>query len=295
MIEKNGQSADSLENILDQAWQARRANFTSDIEFVSPGRTLPVSVTGDQCALNCAHCSGVYLRSMVPIDKALAGENEGKQSYLVSGGSDRYGKVPLLEHWAGLQKLAERGSLNLHTGLVSEEEADRLSKLASVVSFDFIGDNQTINEVYGLAATVDDYLESYRLLQRYTRVIPHLCIGLNGGTIRGEYRALHLLKDENVEAISMIIFRPTAGTAFSKCSPPPVDQVAYFIASARLMFPRTPIYLGCMRPGGRYREKVDIYAIKSGMNKLVLPSPAARRQAAIMGLTVNYSEECCSL
>ncbi len=295
MLENSERQEAGLHKILEQAWQIRRTNFPDAIEFCSPGRTLPVSVTGARCALDCAHCSGIYLRGMIPIDKALSGNNEGKQSYLVSGGSDRCGKVPLLEYWAGLKKLAERGPLNLHTGLVSEEEAARLSEVASVVSFDFIGDDKTINEVYGLALTVDDYLESYRLLQKYTRVVPHLCIGLNRGEIEGEYRALHLLRDENVEAISMIIFRPTAGTAFGNCLPPSPKEVAYFIASARLMFPRIPIYLGCMRPGGRYREEVDAYAIKAGINKLVLPSPAARRQAGLMGLTVSYSEECCSL
>lgn len=104
-----------------------------------------------------------------------------------------------------------------------------------------------------------------------------------------------MLRQEKVEAISMIIFRPTAETAFSDCLPPPPEEVAYFIATARLMFPHTPLYLGCMRPGGRYREQVDIYALKAGVNKIVIPSPAARRQVIRLGLTVNLSEECCSL
>ncbi len=284
-----------FDSLLDQAWEARQAFFPNRIEFTAPNRTLSVSVTGSDCSLNCSHCSGVYLRNMVSVEKALAGKKGRERSYLVSGGSTKDGKVPLLEKWLELKELASRGALNLHTGLVTEEEARRLSEIASVVSFDFIGDNETIAAVYGLSASVEDYLASYRYLQKYTSVIPHICIGLNAGTIKSEYDALHLLKQEAVEAISMIIFRPTEGTAFSQFSPPVPEEVARFIATARLMFPLTPLYLGCMRPGGRYRETVDTYALRAGVNKIVLPAPAARLKADELGLQISISEECCSL
>ncbi len=284
-----------IDTLLEQAWEARQAFFPMRIEFSAPNRTLSVSVTGANCSLKCAHCNGVYLQNMVTLEKALGNKRGRERSYLVSGGSDVRGKVPLLKKWTKLKELAARGPLNLHTGLVTEEEAQRLSEIARVVSFDFLGDNETIKEVYGISATVEDYLTSYRYLQKYTSVVPHICIGLNAGVIKGEYDALHLLKGEAVEAISMIIFRPTEGTAFSSCKAPPPEEVARFIATARLMFPRTPIYLGCMRPGGRYRETVDSLALRAGVNKIVLPSPAARRKAEELNLEISISEECCSL
>ncbi len=293
-----GQTDLDLDHILSQAWGTRQANFNNTVVFSTPGKTVSVSVTGPVCALNCAHCAGVYLRSMVPLDKALADSRDldrKETSYLISGGSDARGRVPLLENLQELKELAKRGPLNLHTGLVGEEEARQLGDIAEVVSFDLVGDNKTIADVYGLSATVEDYFASYRALQKYTRVIPHLCIGLNGGMIKGEYEALHLLRQEKVEAISMIIFRPTAETPFSSCRSPAPAEVVHLMASARLMFPHTPIYLGCMRPGGRYREIVDVYALKAGVNKIVLPAPEARREAVRMGLSVKISEECCSL
>ncbi len=295
-IDKPGEL--DLENILDQAWLTRQANFTDSIVFNTPSRTLAVSVTGSKCALNCSHCAGVYLQTMVPLEKVL--NNSSRQdreitSFLVSGGSDNRGRVPLTENREKLRELAKKGYLNLHAGLVTEDQARELAEIAKVVSFDLVGDNETIAEVYGLTASVEDYIASYRVLQKYTRVIPHLCIGLNGGKIKGEYEALHLLRKEKVEAISMIIFRPTAGTLFGSCQPPSPDEVAYFMASARLMFPRKPLYLGCMRPGGRYREVVDVYAIKAGFNKIVLPSPAAQKEAALKGLSITTDKECCSL
>ncbi len=298
MLRKNRQDEHDLERILEQAWYTRQAYFDASIVFNTPGNTVSISVTGASCSLNCAHCAGVYLRAMMPLDKALENfrnREKGTTSFLVSGGSDTLGRVPLVEHLEQLQELAKLGPLNLHTGLVAEEEAEKLAGIAAVVSFDLVGDNETIAQVYGLSATVDDYMASYRALQKYTRVIPHLCIGLKGGKIKGEYEALHLLREEKVEAISLIIFRPTADTPYSDCPPPPLAEVAYFMASARLMFPRTPIYLGCMRPGGHYREVVDVYAIRAGVNKIVLPSPAARKEAVRMGLSIKTSEECCSL
>ncbi len=288
-------AAAALEKLLEEAWQAREENFPKSIEFNVPVRTLPVSVTGPYCRLNCAHCAGAYLKSMVPLEKALNGEKGRESSYLVSGGCSDEGKVPLLKYWNNLKKLALRGPLNLHAGLVTEEEARRLSELAAVVSFDFVGDDETIAAVYNLPVTGEDYLASFRSLQKYTRVVPHLCIGINGGEIRGEYRALEMLRQEKVEAISMIIFRPTEGTAFSACKAPKPEEVARFIASARLSFPRTPLYLGCMRPGGRYRETVDCLALRAGVNKIVMPAPPARRMTKDLGLQINFSEECCSL
>lgn len=291
-MQKTGQDLDKL---LERAWETRKLFFPGRIEFSAPNRTLSVSVTGSSCELNCAHCNGAYLQKMATLKTALAGKKRREKSYLVSGGFDSRGKVPLLEKWAELEELAGRGPLNLHTGLVTEEEARRLAQIATVVSFDFMGDNETIKEVYGLSATVEDYLASYRHLQKYVSVIPHICLGLNGGVVRSEYQSLRYLQQEAVEAISMIIFRPTRGTAFENCEAPPVDEVAGFMATARLMFPRTPLYLGCMRPGGRYREVVDTYAIRSGFNKIVLPAPAARLKAEELGLEVSISEECCSL
>ncbi len=286
---------EDLTSLLRRAWKVREAFFPAAVEFTAPNRTLAISVTGSSCALNCSHCAGHYLKGMLPLEKVLSSKKGREKSYLVSGGSDRGGKVPLLERWAELEELAGRGPLNLHTGLVDEEESRRLSHIARVVSFDFVGDEETIADVYHLPKTVKDYLDSYRSLQKYNSVIPHICLGLNGGQIRGEYNTLHLLRTEAVEAISMIIFRPTAETAFSDCLPPPPEEVARFIATARLMFPRTPLYLGCMRPVGSYREVVDTFALEAGINKIVLPAPAARTRAAELGLDISISEECCSL
>lgn len=281
--------------LLERAWQVRRTFFPDRIEFVDPSATMAISVTGANCALKCAHCNGVYLKHMSTLSQALGPGYEAKKSYLVSGGCDKYGKVPLMDHLSALKKLKEKGPLNLHTGLVDEEEAKALGALAEVVSFDFLGDEETIAAVYGFKPDVGQYLKTYRALLKVTRVVPHICIGLNRGEIKGEEKILELLRFEAVEALSFIVLRPTKGTAFSACKPPAPEEAALLIAKARLMFPATPLYLGCMRPGGRYREKLDVLAIKAGVNKIVLPTPAASLEAKRLKLNIIHTKGCCSL
>ena len=75
--------------------------------------------------------------------------------------------------------------------------------------------------------------------------------------------------------MSFIVFRPTPDTALERSSPPPLEEVARGLATARAAFPQTPLYLGCLRPGGVYRDKRDCLALRAGINKIVQPAPAA--------------------
>ncbi len=285
-----------MKSFQEPAGRHTRGDFIPEqVEFISPRLTLPVSVTGRSCALNCAHCGGHYLQGMASLEEALGRRGEGAKSFLVSGGCNPQGRVPHRERWAELENLALRGSLNFHPGLVGAEDAAAIGRIARVVSFDFVVDRAVIKGVYGLQASPDDYVRSYRYLRRYCRVVPHICIGIMGGRIESEYRALKILRREGAEAISFIVFRPTPGTAFAGAAPPPPEETAAVLAEARVLFPRAPLYLGCMRPGGRHREQLDCLALGIGINKIVQPTAAARRLAVKMGLKVLSGEECCAL
>jgi lipoyl synthase len=284
-----------ITELLKETWELRRAYFPHRIEFVYPAQTLPVSTTGTKCSLSCAHCGGWYLKPMATLEEALQGKKGEAKSFLVSGGCDEHGSIPHHKCRESIKELSRMGPLNMHTGLVGEDEARELAKAATVVSFDFIVDGETIKQVYGLPVSGHSFIESYRRLRNHTRVVPHLCIGIKGGEISGEYEALAALKREGADAISFIVFRPTQGTAFAACKPPPVAETVRVIAAARLMFPRIPLFLGCMRPGGSYRSMLDCLAVRAGVNKIVHPSPAARQLSDVLGLNIIMSEECCSL
>ena len=144
--------------------------------FPSTGRVRHPSVPGGElnrrkCALNCSHCGGI-IRGIATLEEALQHNKQKITSFLVSGGYNLQGGVPHFAQWEKIVKLSCRGALNMHTGLVTEEQARKLSQVADVVSFDFIVDNQTIEEVYGLSASGQDFIDSLQALCRYTKVIP---------------------------------------------------------------------------------------------------------------------------
>lgn len=319
-----------LEDLLAKAWEARGRNFPSVIRFDYPNRTLSVTTTGRECGLNCAHCGGHYLEAMTPIEDALRAAQEGAgarvgdggaagegaadaagggshgsgqkgpspepTSYLISGGCTRVGTVPFKKWLPAIEALKTTGKLNFHVGLVDEEDAQIVGRLADSVSFDMVGDDATIHEVFGLAdRTVDDYVNSYRALRRHTKVLPHVCLGLRGGVWSGEERALQLLEKEGLDGLVFIVFIPTPGTSYADRRPLPVEEVASFLAQARVQFPDKPIFLGCMRPGGSYRQKVDQLAVRAGLNAIVQPARPAANLAAELGLKIERGEECCVL
>ncbi|MGE5572537.1 MAG: radical SAM protein [Bacteroidota bacterium] len=298
-VEETKHESAPLEALLGRAWDLRRSAFGGGIEWVNPVRTAVLSVTGNTCALGCAHCGGHYLKHMLPIERwrELVSAKDGADrvsSYLVSGGCDERGRVPVAAHIGTVRELASRWRLNLHLGLADECEVAELAPLRPVVSFDLVADDATIREVYGLDASAEDFISTYAMLRRHVRVVPHICIGLRGGGPSGEFEALRALERLGAEALIFIVFTPTPGTRYASRTPPDPREAARIIARARVMLPTTPIYLGCMRPRGAYRDILDTLAIRAGVNRIVVPSPRAREAAEALGLSATWREECCA-
>ncbi|MDX9832148.1 MAG: radical SAM protein [Anaerolineae bacterium] len=282
----------TLEQTLRRAWEVRRTHFPDEITWSWPLDTAVLSLTGSHCALDCAHCGGHYLRGMRPIWDA---EPDGSHSCLVSGGCDSTGRVPVLAHLDRVRAWREGRRMNWHVGFVSEAEMETIAPLVDVISFDFVGDEATVREVYGLEHGIETYVETYGLLRRYARTLPHVTIGLRGGELGHERRAFELLRELGADGLVLLVFIPTPGTRYADRQPPAVPAVAELVAEARLSFPDVPLYLGCMRPKGRYRDELDPLAVRAGVNVLVSPSRPARRLADELGLAVREMRECCVL
>lgn len=270
----------------------RQDNFPDEIAFSFPHKTAVISLTGNACGLDCAHCGGHYLQSMRPIWDVDASECT---SCLISGGCDSTGKVPVLSHLEAIKALRPGRRMNWHVGLIGEEEMNQIAPLVDTISFDFLVDDDTIKEVYGLDKTGEDYISTYELLQSRATVLPHITVGLKGGEMVGEYRALEALEKLEVPGIVFIVFTPTPGTRYADRNPPGYDLVGDLIAEARLIFPKIPLMLGCLRPHGKYRGDLDCMAIKAGVNKIVKPAAPAVAYAKELGLTIVRQEECCVL
>jgi lipoyl synthase len=283
-----------------------RREYPMEISFYKPSKTLSVSLTGKQCALNCSHCGKNSLTHMIPIDQLM--ENLSKyteyKSILVSGGSNLQGSIPLMDHIENLKILAQHGfHLNIHTGLANDITIDAIQKLMAygqkdqklTVSYDFITHERTIREVYGLSNTREDYISSYQKIKAKVDVVPHICIGLLRGKLEGEFDALESLASIGCEKLVFIIFTPLKNTSFEHLPPPSISDIKQVFEKAVPLFPNIPIHLGCMRPKNASRAEIDLCAIKSGIQNIVMPSKEAVMYAKQMGYRITQKEECCIL
>jgi len=225
--------------------------------------------------------------------------DEGGEAILVSGGSTRTGAVPLLAHLRHVPRIREELGMKVivHSGLVSPELAAALEESGvDGVMLDVVGADETLRDVYHLDLTVADVDRSLRLLSGSgLRIIPHIVLGLHYGSFLGEHRALEMINRYPVSTLVLVVLMPLAGTPMAHVSPPPVDQVAEFFATARVAAATTTINLGCARPLGAYKREIDEAAIDLGLNGIAYPADGAIAYARSRGLTPRLFEYCCSL
>jgi len=271
----------------------------------SPTRFPTVSVTGTACALNCRHCGGKVLQTMHPAntpEKLFKLSSELKQNgalgCLVSGGCLPDGSVPLKQFVPAIEKIKRELGLTVfvHTGIIDAVTATALKTVGvDAALVDIIGSDETIRKVYNLNVTVKDYAKSLKALQEAgLNFVPHVIVGLHDGELKGEFHALKMILSCKPSAIVVIAFMPIRGTAMAKVKPPQPADIAKVTATARLMFPETPLVLGCMRPKGKHRAEIDILALKAGANAIAFPSEEAIKYAEKQGYALSFSSYCCA-
>lgn len=263
----------------------------------------PVSITGVQCSLSCRHCSSRYLRHMLDgsgeklYHTAVRLEEDGAKGVLLSGGSAPDGSVPTYEYRDVILKVKKDTKLKIsaHTGIVNQMHAHILSQYLDMALVDVPGDDETIRDILGLPAALSNYENSLKYLSHAgISLAPHIIVGLHNGKLKGEFRALHLVKKFDPEVVVIVIFIPTKGTAMEGFKPPDIPDVIRVITAAREMFD-VPISLSCVRPGGRYRSQLDMYAILCGIDRIAVPSMNAYRTSRELGFKiVEIPEMCCS-
>jgi hypothetical protein len=184
----------------------------------------------------------------------------------------------------------------VHTGIVDFATAKRLKNAdVDAALIDIIGSDETIKEIYNLNVSVRDYEISLKALNNSSIIfVPHVIVGLHYGKLKGEFHALKMISQYEPSAIVIIAFMPIHGTEMANIKPPEPEKIAKVIAVARLMFPQTPLVLGCMRPKGRHRVKTDILAIKADVNAIAFPTEEATKFAENQGYAIAFSSLCCS-
>ncbi|MBS7647892.1 MAG: radical SAM protein [Candidatus Bathyarchaeia archaeon] len=274
--------------------------------FCSSPRDFPtISVTGKSCALKCKHCGGKVLETMYPVKTPEELYNlcsrlkaEGAVGCLISGGCLPNGSVPLDNFTGTIKRVKEDLGLTVfaHVGVLDYKRALRLKEAGvDAALIDILGANETIKEVYNLNLTVESYERALKALnQAGLPFIPHVIVGLHYGKLKGEFNALRIISRYKPSALVVIAFMPIYGTAMAHVEPPKPLDIARVLTIARIMFPETPIALGCMRPKGRHRTETDVLAIKACVDAIAFPAEEAIKFACDQGFKTSFSSYCCS-
>jgi uncharacterized radical SAM superfamily protein len=278
---------------------------TSEYADADARRFVSVSVTGAACALQCDHCHGRVLESMAAVngkglfELAQDAASRGARGLLVSGGSDRQGRVPLLRHVADMKRIrAELGlTLRVHPGLPDEETAKALGELElDGAMLDVIGAEETIREVYHLDTGVDEYQAVLERLARHgVPLVPHIVLGLHYGKMLGEWRALEMIRRHRPKLVVLVVLMPLYGTRMAAIPPPPLPEVASFFRAAREAFPDVPVGLGCARPVGEQKLAIDRLAVEAGLDGIAYPAEGIVAYARERGRVPLFHDACCGV
>ena len=271
----------------------------------SPNGFPTVSVTAAGCSLNCKHCGSKVLQTMQAastpeklFSAATKIKQNGSSGFLVSGGCLQDGSVPLKPFISTLERIKRELGLTVfvHTGLIDLPTAKSLKEAGvDAALIDVIGSNATIKQVYSLNSTTRDYSNSLEALSRAgLNFVPHIIVGLHFGKLKGELKALKMVASTKPAAVVIIAFMPIHKTAMANVKPPEPTDIAKVAAAARLMFPQTPLGLGCMRPKGKHRTCTDVLALKAGLDAIAFPSEEAIAYARTQGYATSFSPYCCA-
>ena len=304
-----------LAKALEYARSLSWSRFGPTLDFFLPGMFVlngetglypAASITGDGCELQCDHCRSRLLPPMIAastpemlVQKALDLEKRGRLGLLVSGGSDLEGRLPWDRYYQALEEISRQTKLvvTVHSGCLDRNTARRLKDTGVAQALvDIIGDDHTARKVCHLdkgAAPLWETLE--HLLAVDLEVAPHVVLGLDHGRIQGEYQALERLGQFPLKRLVTVVLNPFTGTPMARVTPPSPEDAARFLIAAREALPQARHHLGCARPRGPHRRRLDCLAVLAGVNALALPSDEAWTQAQALGLDTKLIKTCCSL
>ncbi len=312
-----------IQQEMDIAFALRRTHFPDEITFHAPGLRryktaeytnhnhrsfVSISLTGAECALACDHCNMSILKSMAPLPKfggslfEMCSElaKQGAGGVLISGGSNKKGRVPLLKHIPDLIRARRELDLTIrvHPGIPDEETVAGLAQVGiDGAMMDIIGDNDTIRDVYHLAdTTTEHYEQALALLDRYNvPSIPHIILGLHYGQMRGEQKALEIIARHHHKAVVLVILMPLTDAPMAHVTPPPVEEIMKFFVHTRMTLPQSLVMLGCARPVGPTKLQTDRAAVDAGFNGIAYPAEGIITYAQQHGLRPKLINACCGV
>jgi hypothetical protein len=272
-----------------------------------PGGTplfVPISITGTTCELQCDHCRGTLLDTMVPVSEAtfkvvvdqLA--LKGCLGLLVSGGADANGTVPVKSFLPAIAaaKHDHGFTVLLHCGFVDDEGLQEL-KDAGIdgVLFDVVGSEDTLRDICHVHRTPGEYYHMISTCKELgLPVVPHVVVGLDRGRIASEHEAIKEIAVAAPDVLVVVVLDPKPGTPMEDTE---IDLAGaqQVLLDARLRLPSIPVLLGCARPHGEAREAIEQCAVECGYDGIAYPLDETIDLARNRGLEPYFHETCCAL
>jgi len=280
---------------------------TSEIKGCGKSAWPAVSITGGECKLACDHCKAKILEPMIPartpedlwrvVNEQIAA---GAQGMLLTGGSNHRNEVEYDPYYPVVRRIKDTFPdfrIAVHTALVTRDIARRMEDSGlDVAMMDVIGAQDTITQVYHLRRTVADFEETLEHLTATSlKVVPHIVIGLHYGRLLGEWQALEMVQRHRPAALVLVVVMPFYAPEHRPFAVPDARKVGEFFMDAREALPDIPLLLGCARPAGRVKSRIDAYAVMAGLNGIAHPADGMVELAARLGREVRVTPACCSI
>jgi uncharacterized radical SAM superfamily protein len=302
-----------LEQRLQEARELSWGHFGKQITFYLPGMisynglrgAYPgISITGAHCALMCDHCQARILEPMPAamspdalIDTCARFAERGCLGVLISGGSDKNGRLPWSRFIPAIRKVKEQTGLyiSIHCGLLDLDTATALKEAGvDQALLDVVGDDETYRTVCHVDFDISRISSTLEALNRAELpVVPHVICGLDRGRMKGEMKALEMIGRFPIEQLVIVSLMAIRGTPFEGVCTPHAAEVAEIIVEARRLMPQVRMSLGCARTRGD--EEIERMALDAGVNRMALPSDAVIERAGQLGLEIRYQRTCCSV
>ncbi len=227
--------------------------------------------------------------------------NKGCRGILLTGGCEPDGAIPLVEFAEAAGEARRRWGLRFaaHTKLATPDFARAAAEIGvDPLMLDIVGDDETLRGVYHLRdRSVADVEASLDLAEGLgLPLAPHILAGLAWGQVKGEYRAIEMLKGHAaaVKALALVVLTPLRETPMAACRVD-IPAVLDVMSAARREFPGVFLTLGCAKTGGRTQRRLEEHALALGFNAIAYPSEGIVACAREMGFDVRFSEDCCAL
>ncbi|MDH5545664.1 MAG: radical SAM protein [Gammaproteobacteria bacterium] len=282
--------------------------LSSELSACSSSSAWPaVSITGAKCKLQCDHCKAKILEPMIAaetpeelwrvVNRVI---EQGGRGMLITGGSNHRNEVEYDSYYSTIRRIKDEFpffKIAMHTALVNDDIALSMEQSGiDAAMMDVIGAQETITQVYHLKRTVDDFEATLAsLVNTKMKVVPHIVIGLHYGQLLGEWQALKMLQRYTPDAVVLVVVMPQYAPEKRPFKTPDTTEVGRFFMDAREALPNTPLLLGCARPPGLAKVKIDSYAVMAGMSGIAHPAEGVVELAARLERQVKVTPACCSI